>query len=129
MRKDPTTPEEASQVTYGPPHRAVRYDPTRCVEGVWQPRSWGSSQCCRKPGHGPGGLYCKQHDPAAKAARDAKRDAEYRAERERENARFRAQRAEQAVIDAAIAATRQTGTWDAVAEAVFALEKAREDGR
>ena len=37
-------------------------DKTRCVQTVW-PRSggWIDSQCKRKRGHGPNGLYCKQH--------------------------------------------------------------------
>jgi hypothetical protein len=37
-------------------------DPTRCIEEVW-PHSggWIPYQCCRKRGHGPDGLYCKQH--------------------------------------------------------------------
>ena len=33
--------------------------PTRCIQEVWT--GWHSHQCDRKRGHGPDGLYCKQH--------------------------------------------------------------------
>jgi hypothetical protein len=37
-------------------------DPTRCTEEVWQRgHVWYPHQCSRKRGHGPDGLYCKQH--------------------------------------------------------------------
>jgi len=36
-------------------------DPALCVEGVWNLYAPGFPQCSRKRGHGPGGLYCKQH--------------------------------------------------------------------
>ncbi len=38
-------------------------DPARCIEQVWPsvPCAWIPHQCCRKRGHGPDGLYCKQH--------------------------------------------------------------------
>ena len=41
----------------------VPEDQTRCVEKVWAARydSAPPRQCQRKRGHGPGGLYCKQH--------------------------------------------------------------------
>jgi hypothetical protein len=33
-----------------------------CVEEVWPSGgNWIPRQCCRKRGHGPDGLYCKQH--------------------------------------------------------------------
>jgi hypothetical protein len=34
-------------------------DPTSCIEEVWSPGY--PQQCSRKRGHGPDGLYCKQH--------------------------------------------------------------------
>jgi hypothetical protein len=44
-------------------------DPTRCVKEVWPSDGWTPYQCPRKRGHGPDGLYCKQHakrfEPAA----------------------------------------------------------------
>ena len=54
-------------------------DPTRCTEAVWQrenawyphphcteevwqrENAWYPHQCSRRRGHGPDGLYCKQH--------------------------------------------------------------------
>lgn len=38
-------------------------DKARCVKEVWSDvrGSWTPYQCTRKRGHGPGGLYCKQH--------------------------------------------------------------------
>ena len=37
-------------------------DPTRCIEEVWPSNgTWIPCQCSRKRGHGPDGLYCKQH--------------------------------------------------------------------
>ena len=37
-------------------------DPTRCIVEIWPSTVWVSSyQCSRPRGHGPGGLYCKQH--------------------------------------------------------------------
>lgn len=33
----------------------------RCVKEVWPAHQWTSVQCPRKRGHGPDGLYCKQH--------------------------------------------------------------------
>ena len=34
-------------------------DKARCAEEVW--RDFLSHQCSRKNGHGPEGIYCKQH--------------------------------------------------------------------
>ena len=36
-------------------------DPTRCVAVVPDSTRRLSHQCSRKRGHGPDGLYCKQH--------------------------------------------------------------------
>lgn len=39
-------------------------DPNRCIAEVkiqWLFRERTLEQCLRKRGHGPGGLYCKQH--------------------------------------------------------------------
>lgn len=37
-------------------------DQTKCVEEIWNgPRGMTSSQCSRKRGKGPDGLWCKQH--------------------------------------------------------------------
>jgi hypothetical protein len=32
-----------------------------CVADVWHGVATGDTQCARKRGHGPGGLYCQQH--------------------------------------------------------------------
>jgi hypothetical protein len=45
-------------------------DPTRCIEEVWPTDGlWISYQCSRKRGHGPDGLYCKQHAKKHEAAK------------------------------------------------------------
>lgn len=41
------------------------YDPKRCAEEVQESIRGGLfHQCARKPGYGPDGLFCRQHDPA-----------------------------------------------------------------
>ena len=48
-------------------------DRTRCCAVVYSRERWSRAYQCERPrGHGPNGDYCKQHDPAAQAARDAK---------------------------------------------------------
>ena len=41
-------------------------DVTRCIKEVRDWSGWHSVQCSRKRGHGPDGLYCKQHAKKAK---------------------------------------------------------------
>lgn len=41
--------------------KGTKYDPARCAEEVWPSRGWSAYQCSRACGHGPDGLYCKQH--------------------------------------------------------------------
>lgn len=41
--------------------RGFKENPTKCVEEVWERSGWHSYQCRRLRGHGPDGLYCKQH--------------------------------------------------------------------
>lgn len=53
--------------------QGVPEDVTRCVESVFADRDWIPHQCTRKRGHGPEGLYCKQH--ARKRADLALQDA------------------------------------------------------
>lgn len=48
-----------------------------CCDSVWDKTSWKSYQCSRPRGHGPGLAYCKQHDPASKAARQAANPRRY----------------------------------------------------
>lgn len=62
----PKTLEEARKIRYarwaGNPN-GTPFDETRCAYDV--PENDGVTpllrQCLRGPGHGPGGLYCKQH--------------------------------------------------------------------
>ena len=51
-------------------------DPFKCIEVV--PDGYRSCQCSRKRGHGPDGLYCRQHDPVAKAAKQAAQEAAWK---------------------------------------------------
>ena len=75
-----TTKEEARKRTYGYSFNSHRYDESKCVESVYpSERGYMPHQCRRKPGHGPEGLYCKQHDPIAAAAKYAKETAERKA--------------------------------------------------
>lgn len=56
-------------------------DPTRCVEEVCSGgREMTFYQCLRKRGHGPEGLYCKQHDPEAVKRRLAESSKKFDAE-------------------------------------------------
>lgn len=45
----------------------------RCQKSVWRSGEWGSSQCSRAAK--PGSDFCKVHNPAAEAERDAVRKA------------------------------------------------------
>ena len=55
-------------------------DLTRCIEVIDVRAGWGRSHQCRlKRGHGPEGLYCRQHDPAAVKAREAQATARWEA--------------------------------------------------
>ena len=53
---------------YGYGLSRTKEDQACCIEHVFGARCT-SHQCVRKRGHGPDGLYCKQHDPAAVTAR------------------------------------------------------------
>ena len=65
MIDPPLTSADASTRTYGRDtglYHAAKYTPTRCAYSVSGPSYYISShQCSKKPGHGPDGLYCKQH--------------------------------------------------------------------
>lgn len=61
MINPPKTHEVAKRCTYGHKPFAARFVPERCAYEVHDCKSFYSYQCCRKPGHGPDGLYCKQH--------------------------------------------------------------------
>lgn len=65
MFDPPTTSEEVAQHKYGRDegiYKPAKYNPLRCAYEVSEPPYYiHSAQCLRKPGHGPGQLYCKQH--------------------------------------------------------------------
>lgn len=68
--------------------KGTQEDPTRCVEEVCSGgREMTFYQCLRKRGHGPDGLYCKQHDPEAIGRRIAesckKMDEEMKADQKK----------------------------------------------
>lgn len=44
-------------------------DISRCVAEVSSDTGWHWIQCSRKRGHGPNGLYCKQHAKMVEAGR------------------------------------------------------------
>lgn len=62
MFNPPMTKEEAARYRYGQwvgwPH-GFAYNQSRCAYEVGD--AGFRHQCNRKPGHGPDGLYCKQH--------------------------------------------------------------------
>ena len=61
-------------------------DATCCIVSVTPNERGGfahSHQCTRKRGHGPYGLYCKQHHPAEVSRRDAEAKARWRAKWDR----------------------------------------------
>ena len=64
MFDPPTTKTEAAAYRYsqwiGEP-QGRDFDHECCAYEVSNPTGWAGYQCSRKPGHGPGELYCKQH--------------------------------------------------------------------
>lgn len=89
----PKTRAEAEKKRYGVwiaggnPGQA--YDPKRCAEPVRTKERWSREhQCERKPGYGPDGLYCRQHDPDAVKRRDEERNKKYREQTERERPKW-----------------------------------------
>jgi hypothetical protein len=58
------TPEELADLRYGQwtgDPKGTPRRPTQCSEEVWTNLPWSPYQCSRQNGHGPKGLYCKQH--------------------------------------------------------------------
>ena len=58
MLNPPRTREEAKKRTYRALWGMHKYVRTCCAWAVNYPQGW---QCSRNPGHGPDGLYCRQH--------------------------------------------------------------------
>jgi hypothetical protein len=62
MIDPPKTLEEAQAYVYGHNFSRRKFNPACCAyEVVTNDRAAHRYQCSRKPGHGPSGLYCKQH--------------------------------------------------------------------
>ena len=64
MLNYPRTREEAEKYRYGQwagDPKGLGFYSYECAMEVWPPGEWISRQCTRLPGHGPDGLYCKQH--------------------------------------------------------------------
>lgn len=60
----PKTLEEAKRYRYnkwGGNPRGNHYDSSRCADEAYDSVSRMFYQCSRKPGHGPDGIFCKQH--------------------------------------------------------------------
>lgn len=60
----PQTLEEAQAYKYGTwasNPGGYSYKEDRCAYEVQDSISWTYHQCSRKNGHGPAGLYCRQH--------------------------------------------------------------------
>lgn len=58
MDNPPRTVEAAQEYWYAIRHC---FHGSRCAAVVYCGRFRVREQCLRRPGHGPGGLYCKQH--------------------------------------------------------------------
>lgn len=64
MINAPRTLEEARAYPYGMwagNPGGTTYDPNDCAMEITDSVHWHWRQCSRKPGHGPGKLYCWQH--------------------------------------------------------------------
>lgn len=59
----PRTPRRYAQWAGRP--AGVPEDPALCIARVTRPRMYYDSQCSRKRGHGPYGLWCGQHGKMA----------------------------------------------------------------
>lgn len=79
MIHPPRTRAEARKCQYGSSlWGKTKFNPKRCAQEVSSgTRAPTYHQCDRKPGHGPDELYCRQHDPAAIAARREKQQRAY----------------------------------------------------
>lgn len=64
--------------------------PARCVVEVYPKTGFPvvPHQCGNNRGFGPEGAYCKQHDPAAVAAREAQSEARYNAKTNEERKKW-----------------------------------------
>ena len=101
----------------------IEEDKTRCAESVYSGgREMCFYQCSRKRGFGPEGIYCRQHNPAAVAAR--KKEADRRAYL-RWYLPLKISAAKSEVVAAArqlVREGRKGGAWQKVQRAVSALD-------
>lgn len=67
MIRGPKTRAEVEGWEYGVGLRTYR--PGLCAAEASSPHAKWSPQCLHKPGHGPEGLWCKQHAKMAEEAR------------------------------------------------------------
>ena len=85
---------------YGLHFNRRREDVSLCIEEVAGRESWPSyRQCTRKRGHGPDGLYCKQHQPDAVESRGREATKRYEEQRWRENRPARQRDAYRAALE------------------------------
>ena len=61
MINPPRTKEEARKRNYGHGKLKLPFYGDRCAYAVGGDPVRVFNQCSRRPGHGPGELYCKQH--------------------------------------------------------------------
>lgn len=54
--------------------KGIPEDKTRCIKEVYDSTGWHAYQCKKKRGHGPDGLYCKQHAKQRNVIEEAKND-------------------------------------------------------
>lgn len=100
------TIEEARKCKYGTTSAREAYREGGCVIGLWH--GWSNRQCSRKNGHGPDGLFCKQHDPIAQQEKVARKIAEFRRADEHRQAIEKYKERLQAAQEAAVEALKTT---------------------
>lgn len=95
---------------------------TRCAYEVWRTvgRTSMAGQCDRPRGHGPDGLYCKQHDPEAERKRREASNKKYEEKRKRE---FLIPEAERKIAEVSINYFDQKATFDDIEKAVIEYRK------
>jgi len=79
MIAPPKSRREAERCTYGDSLLGkAPFNPSRCAfEVIENSRSPRFYQCQRKPGFGPDGIFCRQHEPAAITDRERKSRDKY----------------------------------------------------
>ena len=75
MTNAPKTLKETMRYRYGiypGDTKGHKYKNDFCAYAIWRSSGWPPAlyQCSRKNGHGPDGLYCKQHSKKVKGEKD-----------------------------------------------------------